>query len=313
MADQAPANRAERRARARPPKGSKTVFLHQAASAGSTAAKRQAASLSSQNEPPSQDIGTSSASGASDVGPDYYATPVTEQEQAVFSGYRGKYGLIKTNIVTSYATVGMFLGGPASADGQLFLGSAEPIADAWIAWGKADPRYMRVVNLLWGGPFMTLMLAHAPLIAGVMANHGVRMPSLLNPLQMPMFKTLPFAGQNANAGGGTGTDTLPTASDAIPPYDPFTANYRPVGANAPTEDPGPPPSPPMDAPLRLYPDEGIPADVESQLRTLAGQVGVPYAQIRDQYLLETAQDRIARNQHITPPAALGMPVTQPGA
>jgi hypothetical protein len=308
--DQPPANRAARRSRG---KGTKTVFLHQAAKPDSPAAKRQRASLS-QNTLPYPDTGISNGFGAvADVAPENMPAGDMSDDAsnaAVFQGYRGKYGLLKTNIVTSYATVGMLLGGPSSPDGILFLSTSESIADAWIAWGKADPRYMRIVQLVWGGPFMTLMLAHAPLIGGMMANHGVHMPKLLNPLQMPMFKGLAMGGQNAT---GAAEAAQSAAGSDIPALDPFTANYHPAGPTAPTENPGPPPSVDTEAPLRVYPDEGIPADVEAQLRQVAQQYGVPYAQIRDQYLLETAQDRIARNSHINPPAALGVPVTQPGA
>lgn len=309
MADTAPANRAEARARSRARKGSKTVFMHQTAGPDSLAARRQQSSLG-RNAPPQQDIGISSDSGVSaDTPPDNMAA--NEQESpAVFNGYRGKYGLLKTNIVTSYATIGLLMGGPTSPDGILFLGSAEPIADAWIAWGKADPRYMRIVNMLWGGPFMTLALAHAPLIGGVLANHGMHMPKFLNPMQMPMFKSAAFAGRNA--GAATGNPAPLATDDGTPPYDPFTANYHPVGANAPTDDPGPPPAY-VEGQLRMYPDEGIPSDVDVQLRQLAQTAGIPYAQIRDQYLLETAQDRIAQHQKVTQPAALGVPVTPPGA
>lgn len=306
MADTAPANRAERRARGRPPKGT-GVLLRHPASPDSLAARRQRASQV-KSEPQVQDTGISSEYGVpADMPPDNLGQ-VEQEAPAVFSGYKGKYGLLKTNIVTSYATVGLLLGGPTSPDGVLFLGSAETIADAWISWGKTDPRYMRIVNVLWGGPFMTLALAHAPLVGGLMANHGMHMPKFLNFRQMPMFKAPAFAGQNAAAVASTPTPLA--TDDGTPPYDPFMAAYRPVGANAPTEDPGPPPAY-TDGPLRTFPDEGVPSDVDSQLRTLAKEMGIPYAQLRDQYLLETAQDRIAQNQKVVQPAALGVPVTQP--
>jgi hypothetical protein len=290
MPDQPPINinRAERRTRGRP-KGSQTVFQHQAARQDSPAVQRQRESLN-QTASQSPVTGISSEFSGTDVPPDY-----SESEQptpAAFTGYRGKFGAVKTNIVTSYATVGMMLGGPQSPDGVLFIASAENIADAWIAWGKTDPRYMRVVTILWGGPFMTLIIAHTPLAAGIMANHNIQ-PSFLkflNPANIAMFKNP----------GGAGVNTMPSPT-------PAPVGYQPVGANAPTDNDAS-----YGEPLRVYPDEGIPADVDVQLRQLATTMHIPYAQVRDQYLLETAQDRIAQNQRVTPPGALGVPVTQPG-
>lgn len=295
MPDIPPANRAERRGRGRP-KGSKTVFLHQAAKAGAPSVKAQQASLN-QTSHPSPDTSTLDGYGVTaEELPDY-----TEQGgEPVFTGYRGKYGLLKTNIVTTYATMGMFLGGPGSPDGILFLTYSEKIADAWIAWGKSDPRYMKIVMVLWGGPFMTLMLAHSPLIAGVLANHDVPMAKFLNPLsQLGRMR-------------GTILDLRGTVSDADLAHaeEPGLGAYVPAGPMAPTDDQGPPPAPQEG--LRIYPDEGLPAEVDVQLRQIARQMNKSYEELRDQYLLELAQERLAHNQHVNAPATLGMPVTKPG-
>lgn len=292
MPDTPPANRAERRGRGRP-KGSKTVFLHQAARAGSVAAKRQRESLT---PPPSPDTGTLNDYGVSDTAPEY----VEEQEaEPVFTGYRGKYGMLKTNIVSSYAMAGLLAGGPTSPDGALFLTNAEKIADAWIAWGKADPRYMRIVTILWGGPFMTLALAHSPLIAGIAANHNIPIAKYLNPfgqlnrLRMPVVD---MRNQSAQA----------------PQDEPGLGTYVPVGPDAPTDGQGPPPQY-VDGGLRVFPDEGIPSEIDVQLRQVARAQNIPYEQLRDAWLLDVAQQRIAHNQHVNTPGTLGQPVTKPGA
>lgn len=248
-----------------------------------------------------------------DVPPANFGTDDSASAEApTFTGYRGKYGLLKTNIVTSYATIGMLMGGPSSPDGMLFLTYAEPIAEAWIAWGKSDPRYMRIVNILWGGPFMTLMLAHTPLIAGVMANHNIQMPfaRLLNPLNMKAFQNIQNGLVGANRppvqAGQTGQN-LPSEPD------PFMANYHPVGAHAPTEDAGPPPPYADTSNLRVFPDEGIPSDIDVQLRQLSREMNKPYEEVVNAYLLEVQQARIAEQQRINKPGTLGMPVTPPGA
>lgn len=313
MPDLPPQNREQRRARGRP-KGSlnkRPVMLRQSAVAGSKAQARQQASLNGLHDPviPTSEAGPNfsddndaaifSASDGFDGGSDLSARP----------GYKGRYGPLKTNIVATYGMFGMLLGGPNSPDGILFLSSAEPIADAWISWGKTDPRYMKLVQVLWGAPFMTLIMAHTPLAVGIMANHDLKVPgisALFNPARLAAVSQM-----RQNVGGmraqpeasplqGTGREVPPPA-------------YRPAGPMAPTEDFGPPPSADaLDTSLRVYPDEGVPHDVEIQIRQLAHQTGMNYDELRDAWILQNAQQRIAQQQRVTPPGALGVPVTQPG-
>lgn len=227
-----------------------------------------------------------------------------------FTGYAGKYGLLKTNIVTSYAGIGMMLGGPFSADGTLFLQSAESIADAWIAWGRADPKYMRIVTLMWGSPFMTLFVAHAPLVGGVMANHGVSVGKLLMPMNMRRMGEIAQLRQSLTnrRAGGQGASPSDASAQSQAPAAPLA--YQPSGPFAPTE--AAPPPPPADDSLRMLPDEGLPAEIDVHLRELARTQHVPYAELRDQALLQIAQLRMAQNGHVAGQASgLGVPVAKP--
>lgn len=309
MPDTAPANRK----RGRPPaKGSRTPpYLHKPALADSLSAQKQKASLNrSAAQLPATGTGDLSSvaaemsleelsAGLPEMASMDDAAPALPQ---TFTGYTGKFGLVKTNIVTSYAGIGAMLGGPINPDGRLFMESSERIADAWIAWGKADPRYMRIVTLLWGSPFMTLMVAHAPLVGGIMANHGISMGRLLVPMNMRNLGQLAALRRAANA---RPVSDLRGQAEAAP------LPYQPVGPQAPTEAPGPPPLYADDG-LRVFPDEGLPAELDVQLREVARTQGVPYQELRDQAMLQIAQMRMAQNGKVADKAAgLGMPVMKP--
>ena len=305
MPDIAPTNRKRGR-----PLGSRTrpQFQRQPAVAGAKSVERQKQSLS-QSAAPSPVTGTGAASVdadmvAAEMAPDM--PPTNAEASRPFTGFGGKYGLLKTNIVTSYAGIGAMLGGPMSADGMLFMASAESIADAWISWGKADPRYMRIVTLMWGSPFMTLFVAHAPLVGGIMANHGVSMGQLLVPMNMRRLGDIAALRKNVI---DTRQGGQPPAS-SVHASEPAPLPYQPAGPFAPTE--AAPPPPPPDEGVRLYPDEGLPAEVDVQLREISRKQGIPYQELHDQAMLQLAQMRLAQNGKVASQAAgLGMPVMKP--
>lgn len=272
--------------------------------------ERQQKSLQSQNTPPPPPTGTGDPSVAAEaqvlgMPPEAQGADVAPMS-APFTGYSGKYGLLKTNIVTSYAGIGAMLGGPATADGQLFLASAEPIADAWIAWGKADPRYMRIVTLMWGSPFMTLIVAHSPLIGGVMANHGISIGRFLVPVNMRRLGEIAALRKSMiDSRQGQGPAATPAQSEPVPPLP-----YQPAGPFAPTDAAPPPPAP--DEGLRIFPDEGLPAEIDVQLREISRKQGIPYAELHDQAMLQMAQMRMAQNGNVASQApGLGVPVMKP--
>lgn len=311
MADIAPSNRKRGR-----PLGStkqKPGFQRTPARAGSLSVERRKQSL---NTPPPPPIGIGNVSSVDDavvlgVPPEAFGADVPPMSQEatpapIVTSFGGKYGLLKTNIVMSYAGIGAMLGGPASRDGVLFMASAESIADAWIAWGKADPRYMRIVNLLWGSPFMTLMVAHAPLIGGVMANHGISMGRLLVPVNMRRLGEVAALRKSMNLGAQSGQGPAPDSSDAAPAPLP----YEPVGPFAPTEATPPPDAP--DEGLRILPDDGLPSEIDVQLREISRKQGIPYQELRDQAMLQMAQMRMQQNGKVASQApALGVPVMKP--
>ena len=313
MADIAPTNRKRGR-----PKGSRNTppYLHRSAMADSLAVRNQQKSLSqsqSQSAAPPLATGIGEVSGDADpvgiplppaelgAGMEMRSEPVLQP----FTGYGGKYGLIKTNIVSTYAGIGVMLGGPTNADGVLFLSSAERIADAWVAWGRADPRYMRIVSLLWGSPMMTLVVAHAPLVGGIMTNHGISMGRLLVPMNMRSLGQLAAMRRAAATSGPSSRAQAEHEAGAPPPLP-----YQPVGPFAPTEA-APPPSAP-DEGLRILPDEGLPADIEVQLREISRTQGIPYQELYDQAMLQLAQLRMQQNGKVASQApALGVPVAKP--
>ena len=306
MQDRAPSNRG----RGRPPGShNKPQFLRkQPAVAGSKSVERQKQSLS-QNTPPLLPTGIGDPSVAADpvalgMPPEAPGADVPPMS-APFTGYSGKYGLLKTNIVTSYAGIGAMLGGPASPDGMLFLASAESVADAWIAWGKADPRYMRIVTLMWGSPFMTLLVAHSPLVGGLMANHGISIGRFLVPVNMRRLGEIAALRKSViDARQGQGPASVPVQPEPAP------LPYQPAGPFAPTDAAPPPPAP--DEGLRIFPDEGLPAEIDVQLREISRKQGIPYAELHDQALLQMAQMRMAQNGNVAPQApALGVPVAKP--
>lgn len=306
MADIAPANR--RRGR---PLGSKTKFHHQAAAAGSLSQQRQQASLS---KPQSQISFIGGDSLVDDLPEPDVAPASAPQADTAFSGYSGKFGTIKTNIVTSYAFIGMNLGGPATPDGMLFLKSAEPIADAWIAWGRTDPRYMRIVKVLWGGPFTTLIIGHAGLIGGLANNHGVNLGKYLMPSSL-VAALKKRGGGSASELGQSFPSVARTPSQAS---EPPTASlpYMPLGAQAPTgeETFGPPPAPDNPDELRVWPDDGLPSDLDVAAREIARRSGRPYVEILNEMRHEWANLQQAHNFKQRPPTGpgqgLGAPVVK---
>lgn len=253
-----------------------------------------------------------------DIAPGNQAQMQQSQPQAdtAFSGYSGKNGVIKTNIVTTYAFIGMNLGGPASADGMLFLKSAEPIADAWIAWGRSDPRYMRIVKVLWGGPFTTLIIGHAGLVGGLMQNHGVNLGQYLMPSALvAALKNRRGSASELGASFSPSAARGPSPSHTSEPT-PTSLPYTPLGAQAPTgeEVPGPPLAPANPDELRVWPDEGMPSDLDVAAREIARRTGRPYLEILNEIRHQWANQQQAHNQKLRPPgpagSGLGAPVAK---
>lgn len=219
-------------------------------------------------------------------------------DQAVFSGYKGKYGSLKTGIVSMYGFVGLAVSRVDQYDGMLITANAESVADAWIAWGKADPRVMRTLQVLFGSPIALVIAAHTPIALGIMAHHGVSPSRLFSPVKIPVEPRSRRSSEQAGAAA---------PSSPLP--------YVPLGATAPT-DATPPPAPLSAddaADMLIFPDEGLPADLDVALRQAAKESGRPYAELRQEALVQIAQMRMAqqngRNGSGTA-AALGVPVAR---
>lgn len=295
MPDLPPRNRAERRRAARQP-----------ATPGSRSRQRQ--TTLNLSMPPLQGTGTggdaaAAAAGDADVpfpgddSPGDGLGPLDDlppADQQVFSGYKGKYGALKTGIVSMYGFAGLAVSRADQYDGMLITANAETVADSWIAWGKADPRVMRVLMVMFGSPVALVIAAHTPIVLGIMNHHGVSPMRLFSPVGSPR-QSAPKA-----------------ASPAAQPAQPAPLPYVPLGANAPTEAaPAPLPAMTADSELMVFPDEGIPAELDVALRQAARESGRPYQELRQEALLQIAQIRMAQNgrhgSSQTPPA-LGVPV-----
>lgn len=210
---------------------------------------------------------------------------------------------IRDTLVTYYALGGLLVSRANMADGQLIMAKSADMADAWIAAAKANPQIMRALEIVTiAGPYTALIMVHLQVVNGIMDHHSVSALTLFKRNHETNETTAPaVAGK-----GGVSPAQQPAPA-------PAPQAYQPVGPSAPTDN-APPPLVPVlsadDAPLRVYPDEGLPADVDVMLRQLARETGQPYAELRDAAMLQIAQDRLARNGHVVSPGALGAPVAR---
>lgn len=213
------------------------------------------------------------------------------------AGYKGRHGALKTGIVSTYAFLGMAIGRVDTYDGMLIAANAEACADAWLAWGKADPRVMKALTIMFGSPIGLVVMAHTPILLGVLKHH--------NASPMALFSAPKEAGDSSARRVGSLRAAAADATVSAPPPLP----YQPVGPTAPTENtPAPPPVLGDSAPL-VVPDEGIPAELDVALREAARMTGRPYAELRQEAIIELAQLRM-NNGHAQAPGALGAPVAR---
>ncbi len=300
--DQAPRNRAERRAAAR--QRGKTPRV---AAMAVPPLRRQ-----NPKEPHDQDTGTGaqSAEGAemeypNEVGPQpgrADKAPADRKPAASHHKGAGKEARMRDTLITYYALAGMAVARVDQYDGELIVAKAADCANAWVAAGKANPQIMRALEIVTiAGPYTALIVVHAEVATAIMNRHGTSPLALFRspgnttpgPTGPQRGATMPPSGQNA----------------AAAPDQPAPFPYQPVGANAPTEAPQPPPVY-VDEGLRVMPDEGIPAEIDVALRQMARQSGRPYEELRQEAMVELAQMRMAQNGHQQMPGALGAPVVR---
>ena len=92
-------------------------------------------------------------------------------------------------------------------DGVLISANAEACADAWIAWGKAEPRVMRALQIMFGSPIGMVVLAHSPIAIGIMRHHG------LSPMSLFGRSTEP----KPSSRGRSGSPPAPKRRTKLPP------------------------------------------------------------------------------------------------
>lgn len=282
MQDQAPLNRAARRAaqRKRPAKG-----LAQMVGRG--------VPHSHPNQKSPQDPATSGGAPLDQeeddmAGPQETIAdkPPTDRKPSHHRG-AGEMQRIRDTLVTYYALAGMGIARIDQMDGQLVMAMAEDAADAWIAAGKANPQIMRALKVITiAGPYTALIMIHAKVATDIMNRHNASPLSLFRRVEQTENNTI-YAGPASVA-----------SPDAPQPM-----AYQPAGPSAPTEA-APPPG------LMVFPDEGLPADMEVELRQVARQTGKPYNELRDAVLLALAQERMQQNGRVQSPGALGAPVSK---
>jgi hypothetical protein len=312
MQDQAPRNRAERRAAAR-----------KRAPAAATLVRPQRAPHSSQSAHPGQVTGTGAPSGSdsAEYGPGGTLGPQpgetwAQAEERVGAELRARGGMADTAptrstshkaggskqqriweaLVSYYALAGLAVSRRDQQDGMLIVGNAEKCADAWIAAGKGNPQIMRALEMVTiAGPYTALVTVHVTLLFSILDRHGA------NPFAK-LFEPR------------TSVPAAPARSAAAVRQqgEPAPLPYTPVGANAPTEAPAGP-AQYQDDDFLVIPDEGIPAEIDVALREMARATGRPYQELRQEALVELAQMRMQQqNGHsrVQTPGALGAPVAR---
>lgn len=321
MQDQAPRNRAERRHPHRTREPRATLVLPQ---------RPQPPQPRSQNAPHGPDTGTgapsaeeeaemaeSQPSQMSDFTPAPDAPPkrshhAKRPSSAAASGAGAaadkppvshkaggsKQARIRQGLVAYYTLAGLGVARFDQMDGEIVVASAAPCADAWMAAGAANPQIMRALEMVTiAGPYMALVMAHAQLATAIMQRHGT------SPLAL--FRSSDNTTSNSEPTGPQRGPAMPPSGSAESAPSP----YQPVGANAPTDAPPPPPVY-VDPGLIVIPDEGIPADIDIALRQMARQSGRPYDELRQEALVELAQIRMQSNGHMQQPGALGAPIAR---
>ena len=200
-----------------------------------------------------------------------------------------KHQRIYEGLVSYYGFAGMLISTRNPADGMLIASEAERLASLWLDAGKSSPAIMRVLELITvAGPYTALVMAHGQIAFAIMNNHGVSPFSLLS-----------RADQQAESDPA-----------AAAPFAPLP--YQPAGPQAPTDAaPSPLTVPPVEEDgLRVYPDEGLPSDLDVALRREAKRTGRPYAELVNEAKLLMAQVRMQQNGHVQQPGALGAPVAK---
>lgn len=287
MQDHPPQNRAQRRAAAKG-KGRAPVMVRPFQSQSRNAPQSPATGTGvgyAEADPPQEDTPQES------LGFGGFPSLVDDAPRAAAKSHKrgaGKVERVREGLITIYGFTGMMVRNVNINDGLIITASAEKLADAWIDAGKADARIMRVLEIITvAGPFTGLFFAHAGVAMAIMQNHGTS--------PMDLFKRVPSVPPDGQM------------ESASPPPLP----YQPVGPSAPV-DTMPPPAVALGGDtLRVFPEEGLPADLDVALRQLARQPGQPsYETLRDQAMLELAQARMAQNGHVQAPGALGMPVAK---
>ena len=230
-----------------------------------------------------------------------------------------KQDRIYTTLVSYYGLAAFAVSRLDQMDGEIIATQAEACAGAWVAAGKANPKIQRVLEIITvGGPYMALVMVHAELAVALMARHGTsplalfRSPdSIAHSPQSPNPQSPQFTTQGSPKGTNARGATMPPSGSESAQPAPAPFPYQPVGANAPTEAPAPPPVF-VDEGLRVVPDEGIPAEIDVALRQMARQSGRPYEELRQEALLELAQMRMQAqsNGHTGLPGALGAPIVR---
>ena len=293
--DQPPMNRAARRAAAHN-KTTKTIVLPQRAARPASRSRSAA---------PAQATGTGAASADEDdamaetaEAPTPFASPFMSGGDAApatrkaASHHKGgsKHQRVYEGLVSYYGFAGMLISTRQPMDGMVIVEQAEKMAQLHLDVGKANPSYMRVLELLTvAGPYTALVFGHAQLAFAIMGNHG------MSPLSL-------FARAEQQA---------ESAPEAAPPFAPLP--YQPAGPQAPTDNAPVSPlwmPPAVEEGLKVYPDVGLPADFDIGLRELARKTGRPYEELLDAARLQMAQEQMKQNGHVVAPGALGAPVAR---
>jgi hypothetical protein len=288
--DQPPLNRAQRRAAQHKKGKTTTLVLPQRA-------PRPSSQSRSADPGPATGTGAPSENDDMDAPEPQAPTPFPafmtggEPARPKASHHKGgsKQQRIYEGLVSYYGFAGMLISTRSPGDGMLIAGEAERLASLWLEAGKASPAIMRVLELVTiAGPYTALVFAHGQIALAIMSNHGV------SPLSL-----FARAENAAPSDGQTGRAAQPAP---LP--------YQPAGPFAPTDN-APLPMPPVpDDSLRVYPEEGLPADLDVALRQAARQSGRPYKELREEAMLQLAQVRMAQNGHVQTPGALGAPVAK---
>lgn len=288
MQDRPPQNRAERRAQAhkRGPKSPRVPALLRPRS---------------QNAPRDQTISTGAPSGKSSAESDSGVaeaetlaggtgdTPPADRRRAV-SHHKGagKLQRIHDGLLAYYGLAGFAVSRVDQTDGEIIAGSGEACAQAWMDAGKADPKIMRMLEIITiSGPYLPLVLVHAQVANAILTRHNA------SPLALFARVDVPHAPQQPQA-----------------KPEPAPLPYQPAGPNAPTAAPaGPPPYADMEQ-LRVYPDELITSEMDVALRQMARESGMPYGELRDQLHQQLAQELMQKNGRVQAPGALGAQVAR---